>query len=254
MNNFIALKTIVVKEVMRFMRIWLQTIFPPIITTVLYLLIFGQLIGERIGPMLNIDYLHFIVPGVILMTVIQNSYANTVASFYLSKFNRSFEELLVAPVSNWVILLGYVIGGIFRGLVVGVSVSIVVSFFVEISVFNVFVLVLTLIMTAILFAVGGFINAIFANSFDDISIVPTFVMMPLIYLGGLFYSIDVLPEFWQTVSLFNPIFYMVDAFRYGFLGVSVVDIYQSLLIVFLMTLSLSIVALLLMDKSTKLKN
>jgi ABC-2 type transport system permease protein len=254
MNNLVVLKTIVFKETLRFMRIWLQTIFPPIITTVLYLLIFGQLIGERIGPMLGVEYLHFIVPGIILMTVIQNSYANTVASFYLSKFNRSFEELLVAPVSNWVILVGYVVGGVFRGLLVGLSVSIVVSFFVDFNIFNILVLIAVLVMTAVLFAVGGFINAIFANSFDDISIVPTFIMMPLIYLGGLFYSIDVLPEFWQTVSLFNPIFYMVDAFRYGFLGVSVIDVYQSLLVVFLMTLLLSIIALILMNKSTKLKN
>ncbi len=254
MNNLIVLKTIVVKEVMRFMRIWVQTVFPPIIITVLYLLIFGQLIGERIGPMLGVDYLHFIIPGIILMTVIQNSYANTVASFYLSKFNRSFEELLVAPVSNWVILLGYVIGGVCRGLLIGLSVSFVVSFIVDFSIFNGFVLVVIVIMTAVLFAVGGFINAIFANSFDDISIIPTFVMMPLIYLGGLFYSIDVLPEFWQSVSLFNPIFYMVDAFRYSFLGVSVVSVYQSLLVIFLMTLSLSIVALLLMNKTTKLKS
>ena len=254
MTNLIILKTIVTKEILRFMRIWLQTILPPIIITILYLLIFGQLIGERIGPMLGVDYLHFIVPGIILMTVIQNSYANTVASFYLSKFNRSLEELLVAPVSNWVILLGYVIGGVTRGILVGLSVALAVSFFVDINIYHIWVLVVMLLMTAILFAVGGFINAIFANSFDDISIIPTFVMMPLIYLGGLFYSIDVLPEFWQSVSLLNPIFYMVDAFRYGFLGVSTVNIYQSLSVVFVMMLFLIMAALLLMNKAMKLNN
>ncbi|MBT3277263.1 ABC transporter permease, partial [Candidatus Thioglobus sp.] len=220
---WIAYKTIVIKEILRFSRIWVQTIFPPIITTSLYLLIFGGLMGERIGDMQGVDYLHFIIPGIILMTVIQNSYANTVSSFFLAKFNHSIEELLISPVSYWVILLGYISGGIARGFTVGLGVFIAVSFFVELHIYNVWIVLMTFLLTAILFSLAGFINAVFAQSFDDISIVPTFILMPMTYLGGMFYSVEILPEFWQTLSKFNPIYYMVDSFRMGFLGSSTTD-------------------------------
>lgn len=250
---WIAYKTIVVKEILRFSRIWVQTIFPPIITTSLYLLIFGGLMGERIGDMQGVDYLHFIIPGIILMTVIQNSYANTVASFFLAKFNHSIEELLISPVSYWVILLGYISGGIARGFTVGLGVFIAVSFFVDLQIYNVWIVLITFLLTAILFSLAGFINAVFAQSFDDISIVPTFILMPMTYLGGMFYSVEILPEFWQTLSKFNPIYYMVDSFRMGFLGSSTTDFWISMTVLSSMILVLAVVAFYLLKKGVNIK-
>ncbi len=250
---WIAYKTIVIKEVLRFSRIWVQTIFPPIITTSLYLLIFGGLMGERIGQMQGIDYLQYIIPGIILMTVITNSYANTVSSFFLAKFNHSIEELLVAPVPYWVILLGYISGGVARGFIVGLGVFIAVSFFVEFTIDSLFITFLTFLLTAILFSLAGFINAIFAQSFDDISIVPTFILMPMTYLGGMFYSIDILPQFWQDVSKFNPIYYMVDSFRLGFLGVSTSDFWTSMSVLLVMIAVLATVSFYLLKKGVNIK-
>ena len=215
-----AFRTILVKEVLRFARIWVQTVLPSAITTALYFVIFGRLIGERIGPMDGFDYLDFIVPGLVLMAVITNSYSHVVSSFYSSKVSRYVEEFLVAPVPNWVILAGFVAGGVARGLVVGVAVTLVALFFTDLEVHSYGITLLVFVLTAVLFALGGFINAVYANSFDDISIIPTFVLTPLTYLGGVFYSIQLLPEFWQTLSLVNPVLYMVNAFRYGLLGVS----------------------------------
>lgn len=250
---WIAYKTIVIKEVLRFSRIWVQTIFPPIITTSLYLLIFGGLMGERIGQMQGIDYLQYIIPGIILMTVIQNAYANTVSSFFLAKFNHSIEELLVSPVPYWVILLGYISGGVVRGFVVGLGVFIAVSFFVEFTIDNLFITAMTFLLTAILFSLAGFINAIFAQSFDDISIVPTFILMPMTYLGGMFYSIDILPQFWQDLSKFNPIYYMVDSFRLGFLGVSTSDFWTSMSVLSAMIVVLATVSFYLLKKGVNIK-
>ena len=250
---WIAYKTIVIKEILRFSRIWVQTIFPPIITTSLYLLIFGGLMGERIGDMQGVDYLHFIIPGIILMTVIQNSYANTVSSFFLAKFNHSIEELLISPVSYWVILLGYISGGIARGFTVGLGVFIAVSFFVELHIYNVWIVLMTFLLTAILFSLAGFINAVFAQSFDDISIVPTFILMPMTYLGGMFYSVEILPEFWQTLSKFNPIYYMVDSFRMGFLGSSTTDFWVSMAVLSSMIVVLAVVAFYLLKKGVNIK-
>ncbi len=250
---WIAYKTIVIKEILRFSRIWVQTIFPPIITTSLYLLIFGGLMGERIGDMQGVDYLHFIIPGIILMTVIQNSYANTVSSFFLAKFNHSIEELLVSPVSYWVILLGYISGGVARGFSVGLGVLITVSFFVELQIYSVFIVFIIFLLTSVLFSLAGFINAVFAQSFDDISIVPTFILMPMTYLGGMFYSIEILPEFWQELSRFNPIYYMVDGFRMGFLGSSTTDIVESVIVLLLMIVALSLVAFYLLKRGINIK-
>ncbi|SHN89408.1 Putative transport protein [Bathymodiolus heckerae thiotrophic gill symbiont] len=250
---WIAYKTIVVKEILRFSRIWVQTIFPPIITTSLYLLIFGGLMGERIGDMQGVDYLHFIIPGIILMTVIQNSYANTVSSFFLAKFNHSIEELLISPVSYWVILLGYISGGVARGFAVGLGVFIVVSFFVDLKIYSIGIVLITFLLTAILFSLAGFINAVFAQSFDDISIVPTFILMPMIYLGGMFYSIEILPEFWQVLSKFNPIYYMVDSFRMGFLGSSTTDFVVSMVVLISMILVLAVVAFYLLKRGVNIK-
>ncbi|MEA3277250.1 MAG: ABC transporter permease [Pseudomonadota bacterium] len=217
---WIAFSTILSKEILRFSRIWIQTVFPSAVTTALYFVIFGRLIGERIGPMDGFDYLDFIVPGLVLMAVITNAYSNVVSSFYSSKFSRYVEEFLVAPIPNWVILAGFVAGGVARGLVVGVVVTLVALFFTEIEIHSYGVTLLVFVLTAVLFALGGFINAVYANTFDDISIVPTFVLTPLTYLGGVFYSIELLPAFWQGLSLANPVLYMVNAFRYGLLGVS----------------------------------
>ncbi|MDC9714634.1 MAG: ABC transporter permease [Gammaproteobacteria bacterium] len=250
---WIQYKTIVIKEILRFSRIWVQTLFPPIITTSLYLLIFGGLMGERIGNMQGVDYLHFIIPGIILMTVIQNSYANTVASFFLAKFNHSIEELLVSPVSYWVILLGYISGGVARGLTVGLGVFIAVSFFVDLQIYSMFIVFIIFLLTAVLFSLAGFINAIFAQSFDDISIVPTFILMPMIYLGGMFYSIEILPMFWQNLSKFNPIYYMVDGFRMGFLGSSTTSIVESIMVLLTMIILLGLLAFYLLKRGINIK-
>ena len=222
--NWVALQTIVRKEVRRFMRIWPQTLLPPAITMALYFVIFGNLIGRQIGGVGQFTYMEFIVPGLIMMSVITNSYGNVVSSFYGSKFQRNIEELMVSPVSPHTILIGYVIGGVLRGLAVGLIVTLLSLFFTHLQVHHVGITMLVVLMTAAIFSMGGFINAVFARSFDDISIIPTFVLTPLIYLGGVFYSISLLPEFWQKVSMANPILHMVNAFRYGILGVSDINI------------------------------
>ncbi|WP_415903142.1 ABC transporter permease [Neptuniibacter sp. QD29_5] len=220
----VAFWTIVRREIKRFMRIWAQTLLPPAITMTLYFIIFGNLIGSRIGEMGGFDYMEYIVPGLIMMSVITNSYSNVVSSFYSTKFQKNIEELLVSPVPNWVILSGFVLGGVARGLGVGLIVTILSLFFTDLQVQNLMVTIAIVFLTSVLFALGGFINAVFANSFDDISIIPTFVLTPLTYLGGVFYSIQLLPEFWQGVSQLNPILYMVNTFRYGILGVSDINV------------------------------
>ncbi len=247
-EKYIAFYTIVMKEIRRFMRIWIQTVLPAMITTALYFVIFGNLIGQRIGDMQGVRYIDYIVPGLILMTIITNSYANVVSSFYSSKFQKNIEEMLVSPVPNYIILLGYVCGGVARGLVVGIAVTGVAFFFSNAHLHSVLVIVSFAVLTAVLFSLGGFINAVYAKSFDDISIIPTFVLTPLTYLGGIFYTINLLPEFWQNVSLVNPILYMVNAFRYGFLGVSDINIWVSYLIVTVFIAGLFAFSLYLLNK------
>ncbi|GED23818.1 ABC transporter permease [Halomonas halmophila] len=216
----IALWTLVVKEIKRFTRIWPQTLLPPSITMAMYFIIFGNLIGSRIGQMDGYTYMDFIVPGLIMMSVITNSYSNVASSFFSNKFQRSVEEMMVSPMPNWVILAGFIMGGMARGLGVGLIVTIVSLFFSQVEVAHPVLTLVVVVMTAALFATGGFINALLGKKFDDISIVPTFVLTPLTYLGGVFYSISLLPAFWQGASMLNPILYMVNVFRYGFLGVS----------------------------------
>ena len=230
-QKFIAFKTIVIREILRFSRIWVQTIIPPVITTSLYFVIFGNLIGPRIGEMAGIAYMDYIVPGLIMMAVITNSYANVVSSFYGSKFQHNIEEMLVSPTPNYIIILGFVAGGVARGLVVGFAVTLVSLVFSDLEIHNLFILVTVVFMTSVLFALAGLINGVYANSFDDISIIPTFVLTPLTYLGGIFYSISLLPEFWQSASLINPILYMVNTFRYGFLGITDISITLSYTII-----------------------
>jgi len=226
-EKLVALRTIVTKEVLRFARIWIQTVLPPVITTALYFVIFGNLIGPRIGPMEGFDYMEFIIPGLIMMSVITNSYANVVSSFYGSKFQRHIEEMLISPTPNYIILIGFVLGGVTRGLTVGIAVTAVSLAFNPLNIHSLWVMFSMIILTAVLFSLAGLINGVYAKSFDDISIIPTFVLTPLTYLGGIFYSIGMLPEFWQDVSQANPILYMVNAFRYGFLGISDINLSTS---------------------------
>jgi len=230
-EQWIAFMTILRKEIKRYTRIWTQTLLPSAITMSLYFVIFGSLIGSRIGEMGGFTYMEFVVPGLIMMAIVTNSYSNVVSSFFGSKFNNSVEELLVSPTPNYVILMGYVVGGVSRGLLVACIVTIVSMFFTNLSIHSYLVVVTVVLMTSILFALAGFINAVYANSFDDISIVPTFVLTPLIYLGGVFYSMDLLPDFWAGVSKLNPLVYVVNAFRYGVLGVSDVSLWFSFVMI-----------------------
>lgn len=225
----ISLWTMVVKEVRRFLRIWPQTLVPPSITMTMYFIIFGNLIGSRVGEMHGISYMSYIVPGLIMMSVITNSYSNVASSFFSNKFQRSVEEMMVSPMPNWVILAGFVIGGAARGLGVGLIVTVVSFFFTDLNLHHPLLTLAVVIMTALLFSIGGFINALLAKKFDDISIIPIFVLTPLTYLGGVFYSIDLLPEFWQNVTMINPILYMVNAFRYGILGISDIPVSGALI-------------------------
>jgi ABC-2 type transport system permease protein len=226
-----ALSTLVVKEYTRIVRIWLQTIVPPAITMTLYFIIFGNLIGRRIGSMDGYTYMQYIAPGLIMMSVITNSYGNVVSSFFGAKFARHIEEMLVSPMPNSLILLGHVAGGIVRGLFVGAVVTVIALFFTDLHLMHPLITISIVLMTATVFSLGGFINAVFAKKFDDISIVPTFILTPLTYLGGVFYSISMLPEFWADLSRANPILYMVNAFRYGILGTSDIGIGKAYLII-----------------------
>ncbi len=243
--NLIAIRTLVRKEVIRVLRIWVQTIVPPAITMTLYFIIFGNLIGRRIGQMDGIDYMAYIAPGLIMMSVITNSYGNVVSSFFGAKFGRHIEEMLVSPMSNSAIIIGHVAGGVLRGLMVGTLVTVIALFFTRLEVQNPLITVSVVLLSSIVFSLMGFINAIYAKKFDDISIIPTFVLTPLTYLGGVFYSISLLPEFWQTASKANPILYMVNAFRYGILGKSDINILTAygILVVFVILLFIACLAL-----------
>ncbi|MBL10944.1 MAG: ABC transporter permease [Acidiferrobacteraceae bacterium] len=247
-EQLVAFFTIVNKEFTRFLRIWQQTILPPVITTFLYFVIFGNLIGPRIGLMDGFDYIDFIVPGIILMQVITSSYANVVSSFFGAKFQNSIEEILVSPTPNYVILLGYMMGGVARGIIVGLIVTVVSLLFSDLKIHNPGVLMSVVILTSVLFSLGGFTNAVFAKSFDDVSIVPTFVLTPLTYLGGIFYSINLLPNFWQNISMGNPILYMINAFRFGFLGISDISLWISYLIVLIFIITLFTINLSLLHR------
>jgi len=253
-RHLIAFNTIVIKEVSRFTRIWLQTIVPPAVSMTLYFIIFGSLIGPRIGKMHGVSYMEFMAPGIIMMAIINNSYANVVSSFFSAKFQRHIEEMLVAPVSNFTILAGYITGGVARGMAVGVVVTVVALFFTDLHVHNYFIVIIVVILTSMLFSIAGLLNAIFAKKFDDISIIPTFVLTPLIYLGGVFYSIELLPEFGQIASRFNPILYMVNAFRYGMLGVSDINIFMAFSIICIFIVLLGGYALYLLDNGTGIKS
>ena len=248
-----AFQTILTKEFLRFIRIWVQTVLPPAVTMTLYFIIFGKLIGERIGEMDGLSYIDFIVPGLVLMSVITNSYANVVSSFFRAKFQRHVEELLVSPVPDWVILAGYVSGGIARGVMVGVVVTGVSMVFTDVRIHSLPVTLAVFVLTSALFALAGFVNAVYARTFDDISIVPTFILTPLTYLGGVFYSIQLLPEFWQKVSLANPVLYMINAFRYGVLGVSDIALPTAFGLILAFTIAMAVFALWLLKRGVGIK-
>ncbi len=251
---FTALKSLVVKETNRYLRIWVQTLVPPVITTSLYFVIFGKMIGGRIGDMGGFSYMEFIVPGLIMMSAITSSYANVSSSFFSQKFQKNIEELLVAPVPTHVIIWGFVLGGMGRSLLVGSLVTLVSLLFVPLQVHSWLMVILTLLLTAMLFSLAGLINGVFAQSFDDVSIVPTFVLQPLTYLGGVFYSISMLPPFWQAVSKINPIVYMISGFRYGFLGMKDVSIQLSLAVLVLFILVLYSTTYYLVSKGRGLRS
>lgn len=253
-QHWIAFKTIVTREIRRFMRIWAQTLLPPAITMTLYFIIFGGLIGSRIGEMEGFTYMQYIAPGVIMMAIINNAYSNVASSFFSAKFQSHIEELMVAPVPNYLILAGYVAGGTARGLCIGLIVSVVALFFTDLTVQHYWITFTMVLLSAVMFALGGFINAVYARSFDEISIIPTFILTPLTYLGGVFYSINLLPEFWQNVSLLNPVLYMVNAFRYGLLGISDVSVFWAFAIIVLFIAVLTWFALHLLHKGTGLRN
>lgn len=251
--EYISFATIVRKEARRFFRIWPQTLLPPAISMTLYFVIFGQLIGSRIGNMGGFTYIQFMVPGLIMMSVITNAYANVVSSFFGAKFQRHIEELLVSPTSNHTILLGFIVGGVLRGICVGAIVTVLSLFFSHLHIQHIGITLAILLLTSLLFSLAGLINAVYANNFDDIAIVPTFVLTPLTYLGGVFYSIDLLPSFWAGLSRLNPILYIVNAFRYGFLGVSDVDLTLSFVIVLLFTMAAYIYAMYLLKTGKRLR-
>jgi ABC-2 type transport system permease protein len=251
--NWIGLKTIVTKEVLRVLRIWVQTIVPPAITMTLYFIIFGNLIGRRIGTMGGFDYMQYIAPGLIMMSVITNSYGNVVSSFFGAKFGRHIEEMIVSPMSNATIIIGHAAGGVIRGLLVGAMVTLIALAFTSLRIEHPLITFSMVLLTSVVFALAGLINAIFARKFDDISIVPTFILTPLTYLGGVFYSISLLPEFWQQVSRGNPILYMVNAFRYGILGVSDIRISTAYIIVGLFVAGLFTISLLLLNRGVGIR-
>ena len=250
----IAYQTIVRKEFVRFARIWIQTILPSVITIFLYITIFGNFIGDRIGVISDFNYIDYIIPGLVIMPIISNSYMNVVGSFYSSRFQKSHEEMMVSPVPDYIILLGYVSGGVIRAFVVGIAVFFVTTIFTDIPVYNMWLVILITFLTSFLFSTAGFINAVYAKSFDDINIVTTFVLTPLTYLGGTFYSIDALPQVWQDISVFNPIAYIISSYRFAFLGLEETSLTFSLSIVVVLIIILFFVALMILSKGIGIKN
>lgn len=251
--RWIGFKTIVIREYGRIIRIWGQTIVPSAVTAMLYFVIFGSLIGRRVGPMGGFDYMQYIAPGLIMMAVITNSYANVVSSFFGAKFGKHLEEMLVSPLPSWVIVSGYVAGGVVRGLLVGSGVTIVSLLFTHLHVQHAFVIVAAVLLTSITFSLGGFLNALYAKNFDQVNWIPTFILTPLTYFGGVFYSVTLLPQWAQKLSYVNPILHMVNAFRFGFLGSSDVDIWVAFSLMIAAALALFVTAVVLMNRGSGIR-
>ena len=252
--NLTGFFTLAIKESKRVIRIWRQTLVPPVITTTLYFLIFGQLIGGRIGDMHGVSYMQFIAPGLVMMTAITASYVNSASSFFLSKFTKTYEEMLISPLSTHNIIWGYVVGSVVRGGLAGILVMLVALLFITFDIHSWMMIFSTLLLTTISFALGGLINAVYAKTFDDVGLIPTFVLTPLTYLGGVFYSISLLPDFWQAVSKFNPIVYMINGFRYGFLGISDMPIFYTFLVLGSLCIMLYWFAFSLIEKGVGLRS
>ena len=253
-SYWIGFQTILIKELTRILRIWAQTLIPPVITMSLYFVIFGAIIGRRVGEMGGMPYMEFIVPGLIMLSVITNAYGNITSSFFGAKFGKHVEELLISPLPPWIILVGYVSGAVFRALTVGILVWLVAAFFSGFHMHNLAVTFSILLLTAIVFSLGGFINAIYAQKFDDISIIPTFVLQPMTYLGGVFFSVSLLPGVWQQIALVNPIVYMVNAFRYGLLGVSDIPLWIAYAITLVFGIVLFFICLTLLKRGVGLRS
>ena len=253
-ENYIAYRTILDKDIKRILRIWIQTLLPSAITMTLYFVIFGRFIGSQVKNINGFSYIDFIIPGIVMMAVITNSFVNTASSFFSVKFQRSIEEILISPTPNWVVVLGYVSGGVFRGLLVGAIVIGISLFFTKLKVYSFLFILAFIILTSVTFSLGGFLNALFAKKFDQVNIIPTFVLTPLTYLGGVFYSIKLLPSFWQYLSLLNPIVYMVNGFRYGFLGIADINVWIGLWMLIILTITLFSVNLHLLNKGIGIKN
>ncbi len=251
---WVAYQTIARREILRFARIWVQTIIPPVVMVGLYFVIFGKLIGQRIGEMDGLSYVDFIMPGLVMMSIITNSYANVVSSFYGAKYSHYIEEMLIAPIPNIVILIGYVTGGIVRGMCVGIAVTLVSLFFTDFSIHAPLIVIGIAFLTAFLFSLAGLINGVFARTFDDVTIIPTFVLTPLTYLGGIFYSIRLLPETWQQVSLINPILYMVNSFRFGFRGVSDIGMGTAIMVILFFIVILFAFCMILLERGTGIRH
>ncbi|MEM1312119.1 MAG: ABC transporter permease [Patescibacteria group bacterium] len=253
-SNYLAFLTIFRKEVVRILRIWTQTLLPSVITTSLYFLIFGSFIGSQVSDINGVSFITFIVPGLVMMAIITNAFSNVVSSFFGSKFQRNIEEIMVSPTPNWVIIAGFASGGVFRGGLVGIIVYLISLLFTNTQINNLGIVIVYSVLTAVVFSLGGLFNGIYSKKFDDVAIVPTFVITPLTYLGGVFYSIDRLPEFWRQVSRLNPVLYMVDGFRYGFLGFSDINILHSLTVLCSLTLFLVWLNLYLLNKGIGLRS
>lgn len=252
--NWVAYATLTRREIIRFSRIWVQTLIPPAITTCLYFMIFGKLIGSRVGSIDGVSYIEYIAPGLIMMAVLMNAYSNVTSSFFSTKFHRNIEEQLVSPMPDALIVLGYVTGGVLRGLAVGVIVTAVSMCFTRFHIEHVFLTVLISVLTATVFSFAGFLNALYAKSFDDVSIVPTFILTPLTYLGGIFYSISMLSPIWQLLAQFNPLLYVINGFRYGMLGFSDVSFWLTVIVLFLLIFVLFYASVYLMRYSGALRN
>ncbi len=252
--QWVAFKTLLRKEISRIVRIWTQTLLPPLVTQTLYFVIFGKFIGSQVGPINGVSYMSFIVPGLVMMAVINSAYSNVVSSFFGAKFQRSIEEILVSPMQEWVIVAGYTCAGIVRGIVVGFLVFLISCFFTHPSIYHLGIIILFTVLTSAIFSLAALINGIFARNFDEVAIFQNFVLVPLIYLGGVFYSISRLPVFWQNVSKLNPLLYMVDGFRYGFFGFSDVNIFFSAGLLIVLTLALWQINICLLRKGIGIKN
>lgn len=237
-NQLIGCRTILRKDMQRNLRVWRQSFIPPAISSILYFIIFGNLVGRNVGDLHGFTYSQFIAPGLIMMHLITNAYSNCSSSIFVAKLSHYIEEILVSPLTAFFILLGFMLGGIFRGMVVAGIVTVISFYFTHVHLYSLIIFLIVSFLTAMIFSLAGIINALFAKTFDDINVIPVFVLTPLIYLSGVFYSLHVLPHFWQTVSLFNPLIYIVNSARYGYLGYHGTSVFVAISILMLIAFGL----------------